>query len=297
MLLDVFNTLYIWVGSGANATEKAMANQIASQYVAAAAETDGRDPDTNIVTVNAGSEPPMFTCHFLGWDAKAAEVFVDPYEKRKQALKSTASFAVKPKWAAAAASAAGGGEKKSSSFVDPYEKRLKTLQSQKSFKSSPSWAKMIPEEGEEEAGEVEQKKKASTFVDPYEQRLKARAAEKAKKRGSVAAAAPKDKLPQQQTKVPAAGPAAVAAPAPAVAPPAAAPPAAAPVEPAAEGKTFTYAQLKGNPCEVQAMVNAAKKEQYLSSVEFQEVFKMNKAAFVKMAGWKRKKAKVAVGLF
>ena len=45
------------------------------------------------------------------------------------------------------------------------------------------------------------------------------------------------------------------------------------------------------------MVNAAKKEQYLSSVEFQEVFKMNKAAFVKMAGWKRKKAKVAVGLF
>ena len=64
MLLDVFNTLFVWVGSGANSTEKSVANKVASQYIAAAAEVDGRDPATNIVTINAGSEPLLFTCHF-----------------------------------------------------------------------------------------------------------------------------------------------------------------------------------------------------------------------------------------
>jgi hypothetical protein len=218
MLLDVFNVLYVWVGNSANETEKKAAGEVARKYIAACAETDGRDASTNIITISAGSEPPMFTCYFLGWDAKAAEVFVDPYEKRCQELKSTASFAVKPSWA---------------------KKQLKHT-------PDPEMTKVE----EEQAGGGESKA----------------AAEDAEEVAAPAAAA-------------------AAAPAPAAA-------AAAP----AEG-TFTYAQLKGNPCEVHDQIEKSKKEQYLSSAEFQEVFKMDKAAFEKLAGWKRKKSKMSVGLF
>lgn len=76
----------MWVGSGANETEKRMSQEVARNYVAAAAEKDGRDPSIPIVVVNAGREPPMFTCHFLGWDADAAQRFEDPYERRKRLL-------------------------------------------------------------------------------------------------------------------------------------------------------------------------------------------------------------------
>ena len=85
-------------------------------------------------------------------------------------------------------------------------------------------------------------------------------------------------------------------PAPAPAAPVAAKPVAA-VAAAAVPGTFTYAQLKGNPCEVQGDINPKSKEDYLSDAEFQEVFKMDRAAFNAQAGWKRKKAKVSAGLF
>jgi hypothetical protein len=212
MLLDVYNALYVWVGNSANDTEKKAAAEVSRKYIAACAETDGRDASTNIITIKAGSEPPMFTCHFLGWDAKAAEVFVDPYEKRCKELKSTASFAVKPSWA---------------------KKQLKHT-------PDPEMTKV-----EEEGG------------------------------GESKAAAPEE---AEEVAAPAAA--------------AAATPVAAPTE-----GSFTYAQLKGNPCEVHDEIEKSKKEQYLSSAEFQEVFKMDKAAFEKLAGWKQKKAKLAVGLF
>ena len=35
-----------------------------------------------MVTVKSGSEPTIFTCHFLGWDATAQVGFVDPYEAK-----------------------------------------------------------------------------------------------------------------------------------------------------------------------------------------------------------------------
>lgn len=86
-----------------------------------------------------------------------------------------------------------------------------------------------------------------------------------------------------------------AAPTPAPAPAAPAKPvetAAAPV-----GGEFSYAQLKGNPCEVQSSIDAKSKEQYLSDSEFLEIFKMDKAAFAGLAGWKKTKAKKSAGLF
>jgi len=77
-LLDVFAELYVWVGSGANESEKKESVKTAQKYL----ETSQRSADTSILVVKQGGEPPMFTSAFLGWDASAAEVFVDPYEAK-----------------------------------------------------------------------------------------------------------------------------------------------------------------------------------------------------------------------
>lgn len=89
MLLDVVAEVFLWVGSQANENEKREARVLASKYVAACAETDGRDVDTPVTSVAAGAEPPMFTCHFIGWDAsKAGKGFVDPYEAKLAAARA-----------------------------------------------------------------------------------------------------------------------------------------------------------------------------------------------------------------
>jgi advillin len=210
MMLDTFSTVFIWIGSQANDAEKKAASDLAKKYIIGASAVDGRSPDTAIITIKAGSEPAMFTCHFLGWDSAAAGVFEDPYEKRMKSLSSTMSFVKAPSWA------------KKNVEVD------------------------IPETVvEESVGETK----------------------------APEAAAPAPAVPAK--------PAAVAAPAAA----------------AATGGEYTYAQLKGNPCEVQSSIDPKGKEKYLSETEFQEVFKMDKTAFAALPGWKSKKAKVAAGLF
>jgi len=87
MLLDAFNTVYVWVGSASNDKEKEMAMDTAAKYVAGAA--DGRDPDTPIIRVSAGSEPVMFSTHFVGWDAElfSKNKFEDPYEMKLRLLR------------------------------------------------------------------------------------------------------------------------------------------------------------------------------------------------------------------
>ena len=125
MLLDTFTAVYVWIGTEANETEKKMSFDVATKYIQSA--EDGRDKDCPVITIQAGSEPPMFTCHFLGWDAAKANTFADPYAER---LKSLKSFKTTASWSV----------KKSENFVDPLSKK-KTLKST----SSASWAKDIPE--------------------------------------------------------------------------------------------------------------------------------------------------------
>ena len=87
MLLDVVSEVYLWVGSQANENEKREATALAAKYVAACAETDGRDVDTPITSVAAGAEPAMFTCHFIGGDTEVVQVglvcFYDPYALKR----------------------------------------------------------------------------------------------------------------------------------------------------------------------------------------------------------------------
>merc|ERR1719162_803151 len=77
-LLDVFTNLYVWVGNDANEQEKSMALTTAAEY----AKANGYSEDVATVIVHSGSEPGMFTCNFLGWDAEASKKFVDPYEAK-----------------------------------------------------------------------------------------------------------------------------------------------------------------------------------------------------------------------
>ncbi|XP_014681029.1 PREDICTED: villin-1-like isoform X2 [Priapulus caudatus] len=66
MILDAWDNIFLWVGHNANADEKRLSTQAAIEYL----ETDpsSRDPDTPIVKVSQGYEPPTFTGFFGVWD-------------------------------------------------------------------------------------------------------------------------------------------------------------------------------------------------------------------------------------
>ncbi|XP_013406709.1 advillin [Lingula anatina] len=66
MLLDAQQNVFIWVGEGANKEEKTQAEKAAFEYI----NTDptGRDPDTPVLKIKQGFEPPNFTGFFGTWD-------------------------------------------------------------------------------------------------------------------------------------------------------------------------------------------------------------------------------------
>jgi hypothetical protein len=119
MLLDATTTVFLWVGRGATANEKDEADALAARYVASAAAADGRDPDTPIVKVQAGSEPSIFTCHFIGWDPRVAAAFDDPQARRNQARAS----AVAAEKAAAEVAAQAAADAKAAAVLAAMEKK------------------------------------------------------------------------------------------------------------------------------------------------------------------------------
>eukprot|EP00300_Choanocystis_sp_HF-7_P015690 c19141_g1_i1.p1 GENE.c19141_g1_i1~~c19141_g1_i1.p1 ORF type:complete len:900 (+),score=261.42 c19141_g1_i1:37-2700(+) len=98
-ILDVWSEIYVWLGHGANESEKQKAAETALKFVGAT----GRSDDLPVLFVVAGSEPPMFTAAFLGWDYTVAEAFEDPYEKKLRLIREAkakereAEEAAKPK--------------------------------------------------------------------------------------------------------------------------------------------------------------------------------------------------------
>jgi len=83
-LLDTFEEVFVWVGTGSNAQEKEEAFKAALEYVQKA--PDGRSKDTPVYKIEAGNEPPLFTAHFHGWDYSKTAIG-DPYEAAKAAAK------------------------------------------------------------------------------------------------------------------------------------------------------------------------------------------------------------------
>jgi len=117
MILDAHSEVYVWVGRDANPAEKEGALAAALDYVKKA--PDGRDPDTAVFQVAAGSEPPSFTCHFLGWDPTKAQDFSDPYAKKLAAAKGGAAPAAESKAAPKPAPAAVRVVAVTGQFLDP----------------------------------------------------------------------------------------------------------------------------------------------------------------------------------
>ncbi|XP_074478507.1 villin-1 isoform X3 [Sebastes fasciatus] len=66
MLLDTWEEIFLWVGNSANQYETKEAWNSTQEYLRT--HPAGRDPDTPIVFVKQGYEPPTFTGWFNAWD-------------------------------------------------------------------------------------------------------------------------------------------------------------------------------------------------------------------------------------
>uniref|UniRef100_A0A3B5A530 Villin like n=1 Tax=Stegastes partitus TaxID=144197 RepID=A0A3B5A530_9TELE len=66
MLLDTWEEIFLWIGHLANQSETKDALNSAQEYLRF--HPAGRDPDTPIISVKQGYEPPTFTGWFNAWD-------------------------------------------------------------------------------------------------------------------------------------------------------------------------------------------------------------------------------------
>ena len=71
--------VFLWIGAEANATEKKRALTTAQEYLHT--HPSGRDPDTPILIIKQGFEPPIFTGWFLAWDSHLWSVRTQPAGK------------------------------------------------------------------------------------------------------------------------------------------------------------------------------------------------------------------------
>ncbi|XP_007957751.1 villin-1 [Orycteropus afer afer] len=65
-LLDVWDQVFFWIGKNAREDEKKAAAVTVQEYLKT--HPSGRDPNTPIIVVKQGHEPPTFTGWFLAWD-------------------------------------------------------------------------------------------------------------------------------------------------------------------------------------------------------------------------------------
>ncbi|KAB5514983.1 hypothetical protein PHYPO_G00248840 [Pangasianodon hypophthalmus] len=66
MLLDTWDQVFLWIGAQANDTEKKESITTCQEYLRT--HPGMRDPETPIVLIKQGFEPPTFTGWFLAWD-------------------------------------------------------------------------------------------------------------------------------------------------------------------------------------------------------------------------------------
>ena len=80
MVLDAYNTIWMWIGRKANNVEKRNSQKKVDAYLAAL--HDGRkEADIQIIEVEPCSEPPNFTTHFPEWEEEVSAKWLedDPY--------------------------------------------------------------------------------------------------------------------------------------------------------------------------------------------------------------------------
>lgn len=116
MMLDTMKEIFLWVGKDAREQEKTAAIELARKYIAEGSKVNGRDTDAPITYVESGSEPPIFTAHFLGWDDTKEPDFIDPYQEKLKRLQREQSSSEDLIFAKKA-------EDLAKHFVDPLEKK------------------------------------------------------------------------------------------------------------------------------------------------------------------------------
>ncbi|XP_029384556.1 villin-1 isoform X2 [Echeneis naucrates] len=89
MLLDTWEEIFLWVGKFANKHETKEAWNSAQEYLRT--HPAGRDPDTPIIFVRQGYEPPTFTGWFNAWDPHKWSGG-NSYEEMKKKLSGAASL-------------------------------------------------------------------------------------------------------------------------------------------------------------------------------------------------------------
>jgi hypothetical protein len=148
------------------AEEKTKTAEMAQKFINDA--SDGRDADMPIITVNAGSEPPMFTQHFLGWDPLFMEKhsFKDPYNAKVASMQAAQ---------AKAAEAQAALDKGRTNFSDPLAERRAQLAAEEEAKRAAAALLADSSQG----------KKA--FVDPLTQRRASMAAAEDARRAALLA--------------------------------------------------------------------------------------------------------------
>lgn len=76
MLLDAYNTIFMWIGNRSNKFERRGATKAAFKYIESI--RDGRDKEeVQTVEVEAGKESPAFTTHFIEWKEEKAQKWLD----------------------------------------------------------------------------------------------------------------------------------------------------------------------------------------------------------------------------
>lgn len=85
MLLDTYNTVYIWIGNKSNKFEKNGSIKAAAKYIDNIKDNRVKD-DVNIVEVDAGKEPSSFSVYFTDWRSEVAKRWLleDPLLKEKE---------------------------------------------------------------------------------------------------------------------------------------------------------------------------------------------------------------------
>lgn len=84
-ILDVYTTMYIWIGPDSNKFERNASHKKAAQYIESI--VDGRDKaKCAVVEINSGSEPPFFQVQFPNWSEDYTKNFLsgDAFKKLKE---------------------------------------------------------------------------------------------------------------------------------------------------------------------------------------------------------------------
>jgi len=116
MMLDTFREIFLWVGKDSRQQEKKGAFDLAQKYLEEASKVNGRSCDVPITYVASGQEPPIFKCHFVGWDDTKEPAFVDHYDSKlknfeEEQAQSSATELLKV------------AQERTKAFVDPLAKK------------------------------------------------------------------------------------------------------------------------------------------------------------------------------